>query len=107
MVRAKPRARVSVKILEEHDQVPPVWIILEDRSVSVDWPAPVTPEEDSRQSLGHLRAGLPQRLFLFRPRGKFHFEFGAVVIVNPLQRLDQQEIHWKPDRAAPIGISSE
>src|SRR5579863_534676 len=39
--------------------------------------------------------------------GKFDGEFVAQIIMESLQRFDQQIVDGEPDRSAPVGIASE
>ena len=36
-----------------------------------------------------------------------HLEIIAEIVMELLQRLDHQEIHRKPDRAAPVRVAAE
>ncbi len=42
-----------------------------------------------------------------RPRGAFDLEVITVVVIEPLEGLDDQVVDGKPHRSAPIGVSSE
>ena len=47
---------------------------------------------------GEIRAG---------SRRALHLEIVAVVVMEFLQRFDDQEIDREPDRSAPVGIAAE
>ena len=46
-------------------------------------------------------------MHIARAGGALDFEIVAQVVVELLQRLDQQIIHRKPDRPAPVRIAAE
>src|SRR2546427_3856314 len=55
----------------------------------------------ARQFAGYL----PQGHHLSRSSRELDFEVVAEVVVKFLQRLDEQVVRRKPDRAAPVGVA--
>src|SRR5207249_3890602 len=70
------------------------------RNVLVRQEQPRQPGRDLRR---HLREIQP----LARPGRKLDPKVIAVEVVIPLQRLDQQKVHRKPDRPAPVRVAAE
>ena len=86
----------------------PVLILLEFVDVAVHGtPAVVVAGEDAAHAARQLGRNLPQCQILARTRGALHLEVVAQVVVEALQRLDQQEVHREPDRPAPVGVAAE
>src|SRR5713101_5449121 len=54
------------------------------------------------QAIGKLVCDLVQCQEISRARRTFDFEIVAVVMMKLLERLNQQIIDWKPNRAAPV-----
>ena len=64
-------------------------------------------KEDSRETPGNFRRGLPQRCLFPRAGRKFDLELISIEVMEFLQRFQQKEINRKPDRSTPVGISSK
>lgn len=107
MAGSKTATRVTVKIFVEEEQV------LEKGVAGISRVAPV--------ARAAVRAGQKQLIesplqFVCDP-GKVHLYPGssrvlnlqlvAVEVMEALQGLDEQVVDWKPDRASPVGISTE
>src|SRR6266545_6064671 len=108
MVGSDSRAVVTVEVLVEEDEVPPVRVLLELLDASVDRAPPVgVPQEDAGVATGQLGGDIPQGHELPGARGALDLETVAVEMVEPLDRLDQQEVHRYPDRPAPVGVAAE
>ena len=58
-------------------------------------------------ALREFDADVPQIHQIPRSCGKLHFQGVAVVVVEFLQRFDDQEVDRKPDRPAPVRVASE
>ena len=63
--------------------------------------------EERYQPVRELHGDLPQREHRARARRKLDPEVVAQIIVELLQRFDQQVVERKPDWAAPVGIAAE
>src|SRR5215470_18964951 len=105
---ADARAVVAVKVLVEEHEVTPVWVALEFLGAAVDGPASVgASQEDARQPPRQLRGDLPE----VQPRAgagrELDLQGVAVEVVELLQRLEQQIVHRKPDRPAPVRVAAE
>ena len=99
---------VAIEVLVERDTAAVVGIRLQlggmaqHRAVAV-----FILQEDARQSARQLLGNLLDREQRAGARRAFDFEIVAVVVVEFLQRLDDQEIEREPDRSAPVGIAAE
>src|SRR6266851_2044994 len=108
VTRANSGAIVSMKIFMEQDQVLPVRIVIENLGATRHRPAAIlAAQKDTDEPARNLSGHLPQICFLAGTGGALHFEILAIVMVKLLQRFDQQIVHRKPDRPAPIGIAAE
>jgi hypothetical protein len=107
MAGAQARSRVSMKILMEEDQVPPVRIGLEPLAPAVHGAAAVALQEDRRQPPRQFRGDFPQVHHLPRARRAFHFEVVAEIEVKLLEGFDQQVVRREPHRAAPVRVAAE
>ena len=61
----------------------------------------------SRQPARQFRRHLPEVHHLPRAGRAFHLEIVAEVVVELLQRFDQQVVDREPDRPAPVGVAAE
>src|SRR4029077_6226322 len=104
MARAQPSAVLSVEVFIERDQIPPERVVLKQLRPAEHRPSAIFAQENVRQPPGYFARRLPQRFLLPGTSWYFHFELIAVVIVNPLERFDQQEVQRKPNRPAPVRI---
>src|ERR1700758_3486237 len=106
---ADAAAAVAVKVLIEKNVVAEVWIVLPPcRVMSVERAAPARiTQENAREPHGELVGNLIECQEASGAGGAFDLEVVAVVVVKLLQRLDDQEVHGKPDRSAPVGIAAE
>src|SRR5436309_12854996 len=101
-------AVVTVEVLVEEDQVAPVRVGGEALDAPVDRsPAPLVAQEDPCQPARQLGGHLPERHHLPRARREFHLQLAAVEVIEALQRFDEQEVHRKPDRTAPVRVAAE
>src|SRR2546421_887849 len=108
VVRAHARAVVAVEVLVEQEVVAEVRIALQLLGLAEGRPAAVLIEkEDGGEAAGDLGRHLSERHLPARTGGKFDGELFAQVVVELLQRLDEQEVHGEPDGAAPVGIPPE
>ncbi len=108
MARADSFTGVPVEILVEENQIVPIGIRLKFRDALINRTLTVlVPQEDLRETVGELRRYLPQGEHLAGARGKFDFEIVSQIVMEFLQRFDQQVVHGKPDRTAPVGISAK
>src|ERR1700747_380155 len=64
-------------------------------------------EKDPGQPCRNLVGGVVQREELAGAGGALDLEVIPVVVMKLLQRFDQQKIDRKPDRAAPVGVTSK
>src|SRR2546425_7609831 len=94
-------ARVTVKVLVKEHQVAPVRVGLELFEVAENWPVAVlVAQKGAGQPTRQFSCHLPQRHHLPRPGGALDFEVLSQIVMELLQRLDQQEIYREPNRSA-------
>src|SRR5262252_6197340 len=105
---AQPRPRVSVEVLVEEDQIPPVRILLELADGSVDGPPPrLVAREDADHPVGDVLRHLPQgeRRPALILRGR-HGELRSVSLAQLAQGLEHEEGSGEPHRPAPVGVAA-
>src|SRR5512145_965023 len=108
MARADAGAVVAVEVFVQPDEVPPVRVGLELGDASVDRPSPIRPaQENAGQASGELSRYVPESRAQTRPGRALDLEAGAVEVVELLKGLDQEVVDGKPDRSAPVGVSTE
>src|SRR6478752_3873875 len=108
MTRPNPRTVVPVKVLVKQDQIPPVWIFLENLGSPGNWSPPIgVSQENPDQAPRNLPRHLPQISLFPRVRRTLHLEILAIVMMELLQRLNQQVVHRHPDRPPPVRIHAD
>src|SRR5439155_2810752 len=101
-------SRVTVKVLVKQHMVAKVWVVLKATVAAEYGPLAVRiPEEDPVQAGGELAGDLVDRVIPTGTRRTLHFEIVAVVVVELLERFDEQVIDRHPDRSAPIRVSAK
>src|SRR5271165_2705018 len=73
-----------------------------DRTLAI-----LVPQKWPRQAPRDQGGGVPQGHELARTGGALHFEVVAKIVMELLQRLNQQEIDREPDRPAPVGVAAK
>src|SRR5258708_35459833 len=108
MTRAQPLSILAVKVFVEGDQVFPEWIEREliDRTMNRSAPRCIG-QKNPRQTTRYLVRHLFEIHHLAGTGRAFDEKIFAVKMMVPLECLDDQKVHRKPYRAAPIGISTE
>src|SRR6516165_3115176 len=108
MARADAGSVVAVKVLVEVQQVAPVRIALKLFGSPEYRPAIAgVAQKYARQPLRQFVGGFVEREETARPVWTFNFEVVSVVVMEFLERLDNQIIDGEPDWSAPIGVSAE
>src|ERR1700756_5302495 len=108
MTRAHAETGVAVEVLVKKNQVAPMRIhlellqVAEYRSVAL-----LVTKKDVCHPARQLTRHDPQRLHVSRSSRELDFEIVTQIVVEFLQRFDQEKIHREPDRAAPVRIASE
>src|SRR5262245_7113185 len=94
---------VAVEVVGEEQVVAEVWVArqlgmsAEDRADAL-----AVGKEEARQSARQLGGDFVERAHAAGADGALHLEVVAVIVVELLQRLDQQVVHREPDRTAPV-----
>ncbi len=65
------------------------------------------PQKDARHAMCKFGCNLVERQKMSRSGWAFHFEVLAIVVMELLQRLDDEEIEREPDGPTPVGIAAE
>src|SRR5438034_941607 len=108
MAGANSLAGVAVEVFVKGDGVAPVGIGLELFNVAEDGASSVgTQKEDAGEPAGDFGGNFPKVHYLARARRAFHFEFVAVVVMELLERFDNQVVKRKPDWPAPVRVAAE
>src|SRR6266436_6111283 len=108
MAGADALAGVAVEVFVKGDGVAPVRIgleflhVAEDRALSVGGA-----QEDADEAAGDFGGDFPKVHHLARAGRAFYFEVVAVVVMELLERFDNQVVKRKPDWAAPVRVAAE
>src|ERR1700678_511164 len=97
-----------MKIFEKEQQIVPVWIALKLFHALINRSPPILVFQEDfaetiRKELCHFRQCQPCTGL----GGTFHLEAVAIEEMVFLQGLNDEIVHWKPNRSPPIGIASE
>src|SRR5262245_14169663 len=105
---AKPRAVVAMEILVERNEITPVWICLEVVIATEHWPQPIVfAQADRDQPLRQVVGDRLQAHHLPGASRMLDRHGVAVELRIGGQRLNEQKVHRKPDRSAPVGVAAE
>src|ERR1700746_3659520 len=108
MAGANSSPRVAVEIFVKQDKVAPVWVGLELFEISKHWSAAsFISEKYVRYATRQLARYFPEGHHLSRSGWELNLEVIAEIVMELLQRLDQQVVHGEPNGAAPIGVAAE
>src|SRR5262245_33842080 len=85
-----------------------MWVLLEFLYATIDGTPPIgIAQENARQSARQFCSHLPESHLALGARRERHGQAIAVKVVELLQRLDQQIVHWEPDGAAPVRVAAK
>src|SRR6266851_1558398 len=99
---------VAVEVLVEEDEVAPVRIPVENLRPAVDRATAVLArQEEVREPPRQLGRHLPEVDLVVRAGGTRDLEIVAEEMVEFLERLDEEKVHGKPHRPAPVRIAAE
>src|SRR5437588_181791 len=101
MARADTASIVAVKVLVELHQVAPVRVLIPEVHLAVHRPAAVLHQENVAEAAGDIRGDIPKALAAGRGEGI------AEIVMEFLQRFDQQEVYRKPDGPPPVRVTAE
>ena len=108
MTGADADAGVAVEVFVKGDGVAPVRVGLEFFKVAEDGALAVgVAQEDAREAAGDFGGDFPKVHYLARSGWAFYFEFVAVVVMELLERFDNQVVNRKPDWPAPVRVATE
>src|SRR4029077_7762915 len=98
----------AVEVFVEKDQIAPVGIGLKLLHTPKHGTAAVVAlQEYAGHAARRFSRPLPQSEHPPRPGGALYLEILAQVVMELLQRFDQQVVHRKPDRTAPVRVAAE
>src|SRR6266567_9626902 len=107
MAGADALAGVAVEVFVEGDRVAPVGIGLEFFKVAEDGASFVgAAQKDAGEASGDFCGDFPKVHYLARSCRAFYFEVVAVVVMELLERFDNQVVNRKPDWPAPIRVAA-
>src|SRR6266478_4467648 len=105
MAGADTLAGVAVEVFVKGDVVAPARIGLELFKVAEDGALAVgAAQEDAREAAGDFGGDFPEVHHLARSGWAFYFEVVAVVVMELLERFDNQVVNRKPDWSAPVRV---
>src|SRR2546427_6523302 len=108
MASADACAGIAVEVFVEGDGVAPARIGLEFFEVAEDGALAVgVAKEDAGEAAGDFCRDFPKVHHLARARRAFYFEVVAVVVMELLERFDNQVVKRKPDWPAPVRVAAE
>src|SRR5918999_2034810 len=99
---------VAMEVLVKRNQVVPQGIVLKEVDRTEHRPPSLSViEEDPRETLRDLLRHLPQRHHLTGTRRALDAEALSEVVMELLERLDDEEVDREPDRPAPVRVAAE
>jgi hypothetical protein len=108
MARADSASVISVEVLIEKDQLLPIRIVLKLLRSSVNRaPTVLITCKDGAQSSGELLCNLPECQEAPRSRWALDLVVFTEIVMELLDSFDDQKVHRKPDRSAPVRIAPE
>ena len=76
--------------------------------IAMDWPSALfIPKKNSGQPPRQFRRNISEGHHIARTGGELDFEVISEVVMELLQRFDQQIVHREPDGSAPVRISAK
>ena len=108
MTRTAAATGFAVKVLIEKDEIAPVRVVRVLRNVAMTRPRALF--------IGHKNASQAAREFpryflkgshISGASRALDFERFTIEEVITLERFDDQEINWKPNRPAPVGVATK
>src|SRR5437660_4863764 len=108
MAGADSLAGVAVEVFVEGDGVAPVRVGLEFFKVAEDGALAVgAAQEDASEAAGDFGGDFPKVHHLARACRALYFEIVAVVVMELLERFDNQVVNRKPDWPAPVRVAAK
>src|SRR5690349_3167916 len=108
MGSADAASAVPVEVFEEQQVVAEMRVVLQARILREHRAMPVLVlEEDARQPCAELFGHIVDRDEVARADRALDLEVIAVIVMELLQRLDDEEVDGKPDRPAPVRVAAE
>src|SRR5579872_5799592 len=99
---------VAMEILVEQEMIAEMRIGLEFFRASENGPPPLrVAQKNSRKPPRELCSHLPKIHPVSRVHREFDCQIVAEIVVVALQGFNQQVVHGKPNRSAPVRISAE
>src|SRR3954452_10038929 len=99
---------IAVEILVEVNVIPKLEIALQFRIQRVYLPlACRVLQEDAGEPVTKFLGDLIDCEISARARWTFDFEAIPIIVVELLERLDNQKVDWKPNGSAPIRVTPE
>src|SRR5271169_4441015 len=103
VARSNSGSRIAVEVLMKQNQVAPVRIGLELFEITEHRPAAIfIAKKNVRHPARKFSRYLPQGHHLSRSGGELNLKVVAKVVMKLLERLDQQVVQRKPNRATPV-----
>src|SRR5947209_5841594 len=108
MTRSDTCAGVAVEVLVEEHEILPVRVVAIESVRGVHRPAALAVlQENAGHSARDLGGHLPERHHRSGAGRALDLEVVAEIVVELLERLDEQEIHREPDWPAPVRVAPE
>ena len=105
---AKTLPGLAVEVLIEEQRIPPRRVVLEAGVRAVRGAAAVRVEQKQTQETTlELVGDLVQIRFFARSGRQLDSQVVLEEVVEVSQRLDGEEVEWKPDRPAPVGVAAK
>src|SRR5437899_12787919 len=100
-------AVIPMEILEELEMITPVWVLLPQTMVAVDRASTRNiPSKDTNQAIGKTAGNIVWCHHTFVRGRTGDGKLTAVGAAQFAQGFDHHKGRWKPERTAPVGISS-
>src|SRR5712691_6760904 len=99
---------ITVEVFVKEHQIAPMWVRLKLLQFSEHRPAALLIlKEYARHTARQFSRHFPQGHHLSRPGRELDLELVPEVVMELLERLDQQVVHREPDRSTPVGVPAE
>lgn len=108
MTRSDSGADVSMEVFVKQNVITPIRIVLKFIVSSEYRPlAILIAQENFREPLRQLCRNFPQVHHVAGSSGAFDFEVRSQVVMELLERFNDQIVDREPDRTSPVRISAE
>src|SRR5216684_101925 len=108
MAGAQAGSGIAMEVFVKQHQIAPMAVGLELFEISENWPAAFfIAKKDARHAARQFARDFPQGHHVSGTRRELDLEIRPEIVIEFLQRLDQQVVYREPNGAAPVGVAAE